>query len=310
MSVFEKHELIKKSLFSSHKNENFLIEVENILAEYEDHFEDVPKKLMTELVTKYKVDFPKKFKNETKTLVRRYWKSILGDMKSTKSEEKQIECLVSLLSVTEEDAHTIVFEEKSAVVNAFVQDLLSDRRYSPEDEERLNQLANDLNVSLDFKDKQNLEKFRILWDIENGNLPVVNDTDITIQKSENVYFKDETNWYEDRQTTTRVSYSGPSVRIKICKGVYYRIGSCSPKKVTTTEKKLIDTGTLYLTNKRLIFVGSKSTKTIYLNKILSIEPYVDGVEIVKESGKFPLLKFSSGDAEVFSLLLTKIVNME
>ena len=310
MSVFIKRELIKRSLFSGHKKQNFLIEVENVLAEYENHFEDVPKDVIEGISIKYKVSFKKECKEEAKQFVRRYWKSALNDMKSTEDEEKQADYLVSLLGLSKKEADDICSEEKGAVITPFVNGLLDDRRYSLDDEEKIKKLSEDLNITINFTNKEVVDKYRVLWEIENGKLPIINDVDITVQKSETVFFKDSIGWYEDRQITTSATYHGPTARIRICKGVYYRIGSIAPSRETTTEMRLIDTGTMYLTNKRLIFVGSKGTKTILFNKILSIEPYSDGVKIIKDSGKNPFIKFSTGDAEVFALLLTTIVNME
>ena len=309
MSVFEKRELMKKGFLASHKKQNFLIEVENILAINENHFEDIPKNTIREISSKYKVSFPAEIKEESNAFVRRYWKGVLNDLKSTESEERQVAFLVSLLELSEKEAKIICDEEKRAIITPIINGLIANRRYSPDDEEKVKQLAKDLKVSVVFQDQQYLDKLRTLWAIENGELPILEDVDIAIPKSETVFFKDSISWLEDCQTTTRVSYRGPSARIRICKGVYYRLGSFAPKKVTTTETKLIDTGTLYLTNKRLLFVGSKSTKTIQLSKILSIEPFADAVRIVKDGGKFPILKFSTGDSEVFILLLTTLVNM-
>jgi hypothetical protein len=45
----------------------------------------------------------------------------------------------------------------------------------------------------------------------------------------------------------------------------------------------IDQGTLTLTNKRLVFSGTKRTINIDLRKILSVEPYSDSIVLRRES---------------------------
>jgi hypothetical protein len=44
----------------------------------------------------------------------------------------------------------------------------------------------------------------------------------------------------------------------------------------------IDRGTLTLTNRRIVFLGGSHSSDILLKKIISIEPYRDGIVIGKE----------------------------
>jgi hypothetical protein len=90
------------------------------------------------------------------------------------------------------------------------------------------------------------------------------------------------------------------------KGVYYRVGSISGQHVTQEEWKLIDQGKVYLTNKRILFVGSKKNSTIRLDKMLSFTPYSDGIQINQETGRSPLLSFSN-QVDVFGLLLSRLM---
>lgn len=69
---------------------------------------------------------------------------------------------------------------------------------------------------------------------------------------------------------------------------------------------LIHNGNLYLTNKRIIFTGSKKNSNIRFEKILSITPYADGVEIDKEAGKTPLLQLAE-KADVFCIILERLL---
>ena len=71
------------------------------------------------------------------------------------------------------------------------------------------------------------------------------------------------------------------------------------------EYVLIDTGTLYITNKRIIFTGSRNNKTISLSSILSLTPYTDGVEIEK-FGKSPILT-GMEDIEIILIVLSKLL---
>jgi hypothetical protein len=77
-------------------------------------------------------------------------------------------------------------------------------------------------------------------------------------------------------------YGGPSFRI--AKGVSFRLGAFGAQSESHEELRVIDQGRFTLTNKRLIFSGAKRTVDINLNKLVSIEPYSDGIA-VRTSGR-------------------------
>ena len=73
-------------------------------------------------------------------------------------------------------------------------------------------------------------------------------------------------------------YGGPSFRV--AKGVYFRVGGFRAE--SHEELRNIDQGTLTLTNKRLVFSGTKRTINIDLRKIVSVEPYSDSIALRRE----------------------------
>ena len=76
-------------------------------------------------------------------------------------------------------------------------------------------------------------------------------------------------------------YAGPTIRV--AKGVSFRVGSVAARSESHDELRNIDQGSLVLTNKRLIFTGSKRTVNIDLKKIIAIEAYKDGVASQREN---------------------------
>lgn len=80
---------------------------------------------------------------------------------------------------------------------------------------------------------------------------------------------------------TRGGYAGPTIRV--AKGVSFRMGSVAARSESRDELRDIDKGTLVLTNKRLIFIGSKRTTNIDLRKIISITAYKDGIASQREN---------------------------
>ena len=94
-------------------------------------------------------------------------------------------------------------------------------------------------------------------------------------------------------------YGGPSFRI--ARGMYVRLGAF--RSESHEEIQQVDKGTLVLTNKRLVFLGSKRTLEIDLRKILSMEPYSDALG-VRISGKTRTIYFSGMDKTKFTLTFT------
>ena len=80
---------------------------------------------------------------------------------------------------------------------------------------------------------------------------------------------------------THAAYGGPTIRV--AKGVSFRLGGASARSESHEEIRAIDRGSLILTTKRLIFIGSKRTTNIDLRKIMAIEAYTDGIESQREN---------------------------
>src|SRR5687767_5028586 len=122
--------------------------------------------------------------------------------------------------------------------------------------------------------------------IEDGDLPSV-EVPILLQRVEICHFSGASAHHEIKTITKRIHYSGPAASIKIMKGVRWRVGSIAVQKVTTDVMTQLDTGNLYVTNKRVFFDGTKKNISIPLGKITQFTVFKDGVQIEKEAGKDP-----------------------
>lgn len=247
-------------------------------------------------------------KKETEQLYKQAVKNAVkfGDIDDV--EKENLLQLQKNLLIDKDTANTIYKGVAVDEYQKYVKDFISDERLSPDEELRLKEIASNLGIDyvIDSRSKEILNKYILYWQIENSELPEIY-SDISIQKSEKLHFETNVNWLEQRTITKRFDYSGPTARLKIMKGVYYRVGSISPQRITEDEWCKIDSGKLYLTNKRLIFMGSKGNKTIPLNKILDIKAYKNGVDIQKDTGKSPFLEFSN-KVDIFTLILVRLLN--
>jgi hypothetical protein len=243
---------------------------------------------------------------ESEKLYEKEVKNAVQDGKLDQKEKAKLELIQQNLLISKETADSIYSKNASEILQKFLEDKISDERLSPTEEKEIADISRSLGIELQLSDStsRKLDKYRLYWQIENADLPVLN-SDINLQKSESLHFKVYVNWLEQRRVTKRINYSGPTARIKLAKGVYYRVGSIKAQSITEDVWQLIDRGSLYLTNKRLIFMGSKGNKIIQINKILDFSPFTNGVEIQRETGKSPFLGFDN-NVDIFSMMLARL----
>jgi hypothetical protein len=252
-------------------------------------------------------DTQKLLKAESEKIYSHSVKESIVDGELDELEKANLEILRNELLIPEEIAKEIFEDKAKEVYKKFIDGTISDERVTPQQELELVKIARSLGVdheNFDYK-RNTFEKYKLYWQIENADLPVLN-SDINLQNSESLHFKSYIDWLEQRRVTKRINYGGPTARIKIMKGVYYRVGSVNVQRVSEDTWQKIDTGILYLTNKRLIFMGQKGNKTITISKILDFKPFKNGVDIQKESGKSPFLEFDS-NVDLFSMILSRLM---
>jgi hypothetical protein len=237
------------------------------------------------------------------------FQEVVSDGRLTKEEEEFLNKLENTLRLPKELAEKISSETRIAFIENYVAQIVSDQRLSPAEERELQAIASSLNVNVQLKEqtKEQLRKLKLYWALENLDLPIIQ-PDIIIQKSEVCHFKiPNVNWYELRSVRQRVNHSGYSTSFRVAKGFYLRSGSYRPQSYSVDTMKLIDTGTLYLTNKRIIFTGTKKNSNIRIDKIIDFTPYTDGVEIGKDTGKSPTLQMAQ-NANIFCMILERLLN--
>ncbi len=120
--------------------------------------------------------------------------------------------------------------------------------------------------------------------LKEGDIPLRmgGEAPIILKKKEELVFAlpNVSLWEPRAVRRTTGGYGGPSFRV--AKGVYFRVGGFSARSESQEELRKIDQGTLALTDKRLVFSGAKRTINIDLRKIVSVEPYSDGIAIRRE----------------------------
>ncbi|NDP46844.1 MAG: hypothetical protein GZ085_00360 [Sulfuriferula multivorans] len=150
----------------------------------------------------------------------------------------------------------------------------------------------------------------VLREVLNGNIPTRVNLDgavgINFQKGESIVwaFKD-TKYLEDK---TRRTFTGTSqgMSFRIAKGVYYRVGAFKGKPIETTERVHVDTGLLVVTDKNIYFSGPDKSIRVPYTKIVSFQPYSDGLGIMKDNATAKPQTFLTGDGWFVYNLVTNL----
>ena len=241
-------------------------------------------------------------------IYKKSYNEAISDGKIEKSEEEFLDELHKNLRLPTNIHENISNESRQQFMQSQIDKIVADGRISPDEWEELTTFAVnlDVNIKLDKKTNATIEKLKLYWLIENGNLPV-KEVSINLQKNECCYFTSNADWLENPTVTNIINYEELTARIKIEKGIYYRAGSIRVQRIPSEQLQKIDSGQVFLTNKQIIFAGNKKNSNIQLNKILSINPYSDGVEIEIDGGNSPIFRVSY-NADLFAMTLIRVIN--
>lgn len=110
--------------------------------------------------------------------------------------------------------------------------------------------------------------------IASKTLPVIA-VDVNLQKDEKCYYLEE-NVPLSEERSVRVTHGGGG-SFRVMKGVWAH--SYSSQSVSTPQLRKVDIGTIFVTNKRLIYLGSLHNKNIKYDDILATHQYNDAISV-------------------------------
>lgn len=236
--------------------------------------------------------------------VRSAIKEALSDHAFSEQERLQVRSLGTALGLTQTAVDELAKKEIEPLLQSALEAAIADRRYSPAEEQSLKRLATGLGVdlSLGAAASDAVRNYRLMWEIENGQLPEIA-VPISLQRKEICHYSCECSWRELRSRTVRVNYHGPTARIRIMKGVYWRVGSIAPQRVTETNLVEVAKGTLYVTSKRVILDGQAGNKSVTWRSVFGQEVFSDAIKLDKSSGRDPYLFIPPDQIEMASTII-------
>ncbi len=235
----------------------------------------------------------------------------VSDEKLTPEELARLEKLAVALRLPERARRKAQEVPLQEIVERVLARVVADRRLSPGEEQALRDLQKNLGLpELRFgpATQMALDKYALLWRIENGELPLIAGTaaPVALQDGEVCHLACRSFWHELRNYTARTDRPGPAPSIKVPRGLAYRVDGAMPKRITRDGLAPVDWGSLYVTSRRLIFVGQKTRETIRFNELLGLEVFADAIVLEKTSGRRPHL-FLEGDVEVIAAVVSEVM---
>ncbi|MCC7375835.1 MAG: hypothetical protein IT581_14350 [Verrucomicrobiales bacterium] len=173
------------------------------------------------------------------------------------------------------------------------------------DEARIAEVSKafDIRISIDPV----LERFREIYRLEvKGEMPPpLASAPILTEPNESVYHEIKTSWWQMR--VQRKGYAGTSVSIPSgIRGVRFRFGDITP--ISREEMTELANGTLYVTNRRLVFDGDRRNTGIKLAKILDLTVYKDGLEVDKQTGRSDFFSMNAFEARFIEAIVRTLRN--
>jgi hypothetical protein len=175
--------------------------------------------------------------------------------------------------------------------NLAVNNFLEDGILSEEEEEKAGQFQYFFKLPQEIINKngalEKVNKAAILRELVNGKLPesrIIIDGNLpfNFQKGEKLIWLFQNVEFHEQRIKTSFRGVSRGVSVKIMKGVYYRTGLFQGNPVRTAEMTFMGVGLMALTNKNIYFASSSKSLKIPYNKIITFEPYEDGLGLQKD----------------------------
>ncbi len=198
---------------------------------------------------------------------------------------RQITSVLPLSNTKMNDTYTFMLNQ--ATENYMKDGLLSDS-----EQQRIDEYVSSLRLSLPAP----IEQSKMLKQLQQGIIPQTNyHAPILLGRDEVVLwcYDGVTMWQEKVKREMVGSHSGFSFRVM--KGVTYRTGGFKGHPVEHSYMDNAGRGSLYITNKHIIFHSSERSIKIPYKKIIGLNPYQDGMGVQQDGANAKKLVFQGFD---------------
>lgn len=189
---------------------------------------------------------------------------------------------------------------------------LADHMITPEEEQRIDELGKAFGLSGPDLGAagHRLVKAAILRDLDDGRIPrrvnLKGDCPINLARGETIIWIFNGVSYQTMRSRTQYVGGSHGVSLRIMKGVYYRVGAHKGERVQTPYLSQEGQGNLAVTDRAIYFIAPTKVVKIAAAKIVSIKPYSDGIEIMRDAATAKPQFFLLDDAWFAANLISRL----
>lgn len=246
-------------------------------------------------------------------LIKGYIAGYFADGEPLNQVRQQVSLLTQSIPLSSEKISEALFYMLKKAADNFS----NDGTLSPQELQKINDYSKAFGISMSnlpatFQGS-NIEKVSqssLLHDLEQGKLPQGTGIQLPILlgKGEALLwtYNGVTFYLEKIEKEFVGRHSGFSFRV--AKGVTYRVGGSKGHPIEHSHMENMGQGTLYLTNKNIIYYSPTKSVKIPYAKLIGVTPYADGIEIHKD-GAAKRMTFQGFDSWFIMNLLSVINNL-
>jgi len=245
---------------------------------------------------------------------------IAAEVLRTIKDSNNFDELEKTISEIEQSSFVPSSERKALLIKGWeesVEQFLEDGILDATEEKRLVEFKDRFALSQSDLDENGAltktAKAAVLRDVLEGIIPQRMDVDgnlpINFQKEEQVVWAFSGSKYLEDKTRRQFVGGSQGISLRVMKGVYYRVGAFKGHAVESTERVHIDTGWVVITNKNIYFAGSQKSVRIPYAKIVSFEPFSDGIGVMRDSATAKPQIFVTGDGWFTYNVITNLAKL-
>jgi hypothetical protein len=248
-----------------------------------------------------------------KTALTHLSKQKLADNQLTEEEMQEIGLFAKELNISEEEVNRINQKNAIELYENAVKNVVADKMVTAEEQQSLKKMAHQLGINIreaaiDMKLRDDYYYLVLLNALEQGYLPECKPASIVTQKDELAYWEISSNLVFTRTNATGFFSKDHPVRMKVAKGVSYKLGASRGTHITEHISSN-HPGVFVVTNKRVVFAASQQSFSIPFTQLHSFDTYTDGIGLQNNNMELLLQFYDKQMSEVVFKVLTNAINV-
>lgn len=202
---------------------------------------------------------------------------------------------------------------RTEVFCSIVQQAIADRRVNASELKTINHIIERLEIPREVEAwaEAQVQYYVEIARIEaGGELRTGNPTGLILQKGEVCYASIPASLIEERVVARNYVGGNQGLNVRIMKGVSYRIGQQRGQMTSQSGMVQVSDGYFIVTNKRLVFSGTRKSVSTPYSKLLDLHVYADGLNFSSASRQKPVIVRLSRieEADMCGVLISRIIN--